>query len=319
MSYCTRRQLQTCGAIVLMVLLAACSGGGRREEPAPATRSSTVQSGGETRSDRGNPPFYDVLGKRYHVLPTSAGYRARGVASWYGPDFHGLATSSGEQYDMNAMTAAHTSLPLPTWVEVKNLENGKSVVVKVNDRGPFVDNRLIDLSYAAAKQLDMVRNGTAHVEVRAMAAPYGEPIIAAAPPPTIAPAPAGAPPRSAAPPAATSRPVIVPGALGAPAPITASVFGLPSLPSATTPPQATSHSRMFVQAGAFSERDNAVRLVARLTADGFANMFIVSDGRGARPLHRVRLGPIGDSAEFDRVKARLLAAGVPNPQLVVDR
>jgi len=322
----TRRQLQTCGAVVLIALLAACSGGGRREDSPAATRSSTAQSGDDVRSDRGNPPFYDVLGKRYHVLPTSAGYRARGVASWYGPDFHGLATSSGEQYDMNAMTAAHTTLPLPTWVEVTNLENGKSVVVKVNDRGPFVDDRLIDLSYAAATQLDMVRNGTARVEVRAVAAPYGQPILAAAPPVTAAKSPAGAPPPAtsqppgAAPPAATSRPVIVPSAPGAPAPITASVLGLPSLtPSAATPAQGATQSRMFVQAGAFSERDNAVRLVTRLAADGFANTFIVSDGRGGRALHRVRLGPIRDSAEFDRVRARLLAAGVANPQLVVDR
>ena len=326
MSHDTRRQLQTCGAIVLMALLAACSGGGRREEPQAAARSSTVQSGGETRSDRGNPPFYDVLGKRYHVLPTSAGYRARGVASWYGPDFHGLATSSGEQYDMNAMTAAHTTLPLPTWVEVTNLENGKSVLVKVNDRGPFVDDRLIDLSRAAALQLDMVRNGTARVEVRAVAAPYAQPILAAAPPvaappPTVPKSPAGAQPPSAAPRAATSRPVIVPTAPGAPGPITASVLGLPSVPQATgtSLPEGTAQSRMFVQAGAFAERDNAVRLVARLTADGFANSFIVSDGRGARALHRVRLGPIRDSAEFDRVKSRLLAAGVTTPQLIVDR
>jgi rare lipoprotein A len=319
-----RRQLRTCGAIVSMVLLAACSGGGRREESPAATRSSTAQSGGETRSDRGNPPFYDVLGKRYHVLPTSAGYRARGVASWYGPDFHGLATSSGEQYDMNAMTAAHTTLPLPTWVEVTNLENGRSVIVKVNDRGPFVDDRLIDLSYAAATQLDMVRNGTARVEVRAVAAPYAQPILAAATPVTVAPP--AVQPQSAAPPAATSRPVIVPNAPGAPAPIIASVLGLPSAsPSATAPPrgaspvQGASPSRMFVQAGAFAERDNAVRLVARLNADGFANTSILSDGRGGRALHRVRLGPIRDSAEFDRVKAQLLAAGVANPQLVVDR
>ncbi|MEO8465185.1 MAG: septal ring lytic transglycosylase RlpA family protein [Gammaproteobacteria bacterium] len=313
----TRRQLQTSGAIVLMALLAACSGGGRREEPAAVTRSSTVQSEGETRSERGNPPFYNVLGKRYHVLPTSAGYRARGTASWYGPDFHGLATSSGERYDMNAMTAAHTTLPLPTWVEVTNLENGRSVVVKVNDRGPFVANRIIDLSYAAATQLDMVRNGTARVEVRAMAAPYAQPIIAAAPPVTPAPAPVATPPPSAAPPVVAARPVIVPGAPGAPGPITASVLGLPSLTSSAPP--AASRSRMFVQAGAFSERENAVRLVARLTADGFVNPFIVTDGHGARALHRVRLGPIGDSAEFDRVKSRLLAAGVANPQLVVDR
>lgn len=307
MSHGTRRQLQTCGALVLMALLAACSGGGRRDESPAATRSSTAQSGGEARSDRGNPPFYDVLGKRYHVLPTSAGYRARGVASWYGPDFHGLATSSGEQYDMNGMTAAHTTLPLPTWVEVTNLENGKSVIVKVNDRGPFVDDRLIDLSYAAATQLDMVRNGTARVEVRAVAAPYGQPIVAAAPPTSVAP------------PATASLPVIVPNAPGAPAPITASVLGLPSAPPQGTTSQATATSHLFVQAGAFSERDNAMRLVARLNADGFANTFIVSEGRGGRALHRVRLGPLRDSVEFDRVKTRLLAAGVANPQLVVDR
>ncbi len=311
--FATRRPWNTCSVLVMAAFLAACSGGGRRDDSTATTRSSTVQDAGETRSDRGNPPFYDVLGKRYHVLPTSAGYRVRGIASWYGADFHGLATSSGEQYDMNAMTAAHTTLPLPTWVEVTNLENGRSVVVKVNDRGPFVGNRLIDLSYAAATRLDMVRNGTARVEVRAVAAPYGQPIVAAAPPP-----PTAAPPPSAAPPVAPSRPVIVPGAPGAPAPITASVLGLPSLQ--TTPsPQGNSPPRMFVQAGAFAERDNAVRLVARLKADGFPDTFIVSAGRGGRALHRVRLGPLHDSGEFDRVKARLLAAGVTNPQLVVDR
>lgn len=312
-----RRHLKTCGVILVAALLAACSGGGRREEPVATTRSSTVQENGvEPRSDRGNPPFYDVLGKRYHVLPTSAGYRARGVASWYGPDFHGLATSSGEQYDMNAMTAAHTTLPLPTWVEVTNLENGRSVVVKVNDRGPFVDNRLIDLSYAAATRLDMVRNGTARVEVRAVAAPYGQPILAAAPPAQTAPAAAPVS-QAAAPPSAPARRVIVPTAPGAPPPVTASVLGLPAVAEAS--PAQGPQPRMFVQAGAFAERDNAVRLVARLAAGGFANPFIVSDGRGMRALHRVRLGPIQDSAEFDRVKARLLAAGVANPQLVVDR
>jgi len=315
--FAARPQWKTCGVLVMTVLLAACSGGGRREDSAAVTRSSTVQPGGETRSERGNPPFYDVLGKRYHVLPTSAGYRARGVASWYGPDFHGLATSSGERYDMHAMTAAHTTLPLPTWVQVTNLENGKSVIVKVNDRGPFVDDRLIDLSFAAATQLDMVRNGTARVEVRAVAAPYGRPVFAAAPPPAAAKPPAQAQPPGDAPPAPASLPVIVPGAPGAPAPIAASVLGLPSVPA--TSPEGTSHSRMFVQAGAFAERDNAVRLVARLAADGFANPFIVSNGRGGRALHRVRFGPIRDSAEFDRVRARLLAAGVTNPQLVVDR
>ncbi|MGO9932140.1 MAG: septal ring lytic transglycosylase RlpA family protein [Steroidobacteraceae bacterium] len=122
----------------------------------------------EPRSRNGNPPFYDVLGKRYYVLSSSVGYLERGVASWYGPGFHKVRTSIGEPYDMYAMTAAHTTLPLPTYVRVTNLQNGRSVVVRVNDRGPFVDNRIIDLSYTAASKLDMLRNGTAIVEVRSI-------------------------------------------------------------------------------------------------------------------------------------------------------
>jgi rare lipoprotein A len=111
---------------------------------------------------------YEVYGRRYVVMQSSQGYRERGVASWYGKKFHGRPTSSQEPYDMHAMTAAHKSLPLPTYVRVSNLSNGKSVVVRVNDRGPFVDNRIIDLSYAAARQLDMVQSGTSLVEVTAI-------------------------------------------------------------------------------------------------------------------------------------------------------
>ena len=135
----------------------------------------------EPRSASGNPPFYEVYGRRYHVLPTASGYRERGVASWYGEKFHGRRTSSGEPYDMYAMTAAHKTLPLPAYVRVTNLENRRSIVVRVNDRGPFVDNRLIDLSYAAAVRLDMITEGTAMVQVeaidpsaRATAAPVAE-------------------------------------------------------------------------------------------------------------------------------------------------
>jgi rare lipoprotein A len=124
----------------------------------------------ELRSRSGNPPFYEVKGRRYFVLDNSAGYAERGVASWYGPDFHGGRTAMGETYDMYEMTAAHTTLPLPCHVQVTNLANGRSIVVRVNDRGPFVANRLIDLSYAAAIKLDMVRAGTALVEVRAVTA-----------------------------------------------------------------------------------------------------------------------------------------------------
>jgi rare lipoprotein A len=143
----------------------------------------------EPRSRLGNPPFYDVMGRRYYVLASAKGYVARGVASWYGPQFHGADTAMGEPYDMYAMTAAHKTLPLPCYVRVTNLRNGLSVVVRVNDRGPFVANRLIDLSYTAAAKLAMLRDGTAFVEVRALVpgSVEGEQLTRASesPPPTL--------------------------------------------------------------------------------------------------------------------------------------
>ena len=114
------------------------------------------------------PGTYEVFGKTYRVMENSLGYREIGIASWYGTKFHGNLTANGETYDMYAMTAAHTTLPIPTWVEVTNLSNNLRVVVRVNDRGPFLHDRIIDLSYTAALQLDMVQDGTAQVEVRAL-------------------------------------------------------------------------------------------------------------------------------------------------------
>lgn len=122
----------------------------------------------EPRSRYGNPTSYVVAGQRYHVMADATGYRARGNASWYGTKFHGRTTSSGEPYNMYAMTAAHKSLPLPTYVQVRNLQNGRTVVVRVNDRGPFIANRIIDLSYAAASKLGFVEQGTAPVEITAI-------------------------------------------------------------------------------------------------------------------------------------------------------
>jgi rare lipoprotein A len=124
----------------------------------------------EPRSSRGNMPSYVINGKRYFTLPSANGYVERGIASWYGPNFHGKTTSNGETYDMHQMTAAHTQLPLPTFVKVTNLENGKTAVVRINDRGPFKKNRIIDLSFAAAKKLDIIKKGTGLVEVRAITA-----------------------------------------------------------------------------------------------------------------------------------------------------
>jgi rare lipoprotein A len=111
---------------------------------------------------------YRVFGETYRTLETSEGYEAEGIASWYGREFHGRPTSSGEPYDMYAMTAAHTTLPLPTYLEVVNLENGRRVVVRVNDRGPFLHGRILDLSYAAAWKLGMLESGTAPVRLRAL-------------------------------------------------------------------------------------------------------------------------------------------------------
>lgn len=122
----------------------------------------------EPRARYGNHSPYTVLGKTYTVLPTSKGYHERGIASWYGSKFHGRRTSSGELYDMHLATAAHKSLPLPTYAEVTNLDNGRKMIVKINDRGPFHEDRIIDLSYAAAIKLGVDKTGTARIDVRAI-------------------------------------------------------------------------------------------------------------------------------------------------------
>ncbi|MDH5544746.1 MAG: septal ring lytic transglycosylase RlpA family protein [Gammaproteobacteria bacterium] len=122
----------------------------------------------EPLSKYGNPDSYTVNGVRYEVLESAADYRATGKASWYGSKFHGKRTSSGEPYDAFAMTAAHKTLPIPSYVRVRNLENDKEIVVKVNDRGPFHPERVIDLSYAAAMKLGVYAKGTAEVEVLAI-------------------------------------------------------------------------------------------------------------------------------------------------------
>jgi rare lipoprotein A len=162
-------------AALVLLCLAGCSSQPYRTPPLPPLPPpGDIEAipepipKAEPRSAKGNPPFYTVLGKRYFVMEKAEGYFERGVASWYGPGFHAAATSNGERYDMYAMTAAHKTLPLPAYVQVTNLRNGRSVVVRVNDRGPFKDGRIIDLSYTAASKLGMLKDGTTFVEVRAL-------------------------------------------------------------------------------------------------------------------------------------------------------
>ncbi len=191
--------------LLAAALLGACAGTPRHKAPAAQPAEVPPPAGAapgvppnvaaipdavprfELRSKHGNPPFYDVQGKRYFVLATADGYVERGVASWYGPTFHGVSTSMGEPYDMYGMSAAHKTLPLPAYARVTNLKNGRSCVVRINDRGPFVANRIIDLSYSAAAKLDMLREGTTLVEVRAItpAAPDTLTRSAESPPPEL--------------------------------------------------------------------------------------------------------------------------------------
>lgn len=168
---------------LLAALLAACAGPRSVQTPPSADRPGTdgppdepvdvsdvpePEPRPEPLSRLGNPDTYEVMGRRYRVLFTADEFEQEGPASWYGRKFHGRSTSSGEPYDMYKMTAAHKRLPLPSYVHVTNLANGRDVVVRVNDRGPFHGDRIIDLSYAAAMRLDMIGEGTAPVRIRAL-------------------------------------------------------------------------------------------------------------------------------------------------------
>ena len=158
--------------LLWMGLLSACGFAPDRERgPGSGIDHSSIPGPvprAEPRSLFGNPRSYVVDGKLYSTLPSSRGFVQRGTASWYGPKFHGRRTSSGETYDMYGMTAAHKTLPLPTYVLVRHLATGKEIVVRVNDRGPFHGDRIIDLSYTAATMLGIARPGTGLVEVRAL-------------------------------------------------------------------------------------------------------------------------------------------------------
>jgi rare lipoprotein A len=330
--------------LTMVVGLAGCFSTPRRTAPAPASPAPPVLSVPpaaasvqdaiprlEPRARYGNPPFYDVFGKRYYVLSSSVGYWERGVASWYGPGFHKERTSTGEPYDMYGMTAAHKTLPLPAYVRVTNLQNGRSVVVRVNDRGPFVGNRIIDLSYTAAAKLDMLRNGTAMVEVRAIdpSVPPLPPVVTASTTPAAAPVaaalvimPLAATPPAAAPSTAVSL-AAAPGATTPPAvpPAIAAANAAPEAASASgAAPAAPGFTRptLFIQAGAFSDPANAERLAQKLRGDNLGKVFVRNDVIAGRKMYRVRIGPVPDVAEFDRVVAALERAGIGDAHLALD-
>lgn len=276
--------------------MTACGGGIRGDGP-PIGGSMRIPNlpgdaipRPEPRSKYGNGPVYEVFGKRYTVMPSSKGYQERGVASWYGKKFHGNLTSSRETYDMYQMTAAHKTLPLPTYVRVRNLQNGKSIVVRVNDRGPFVHNRIIDLSYSAALRLDMVRNGTGLVEVTAIDfdTPQGDRPTRDSMPPA---------------PAIESVPTRTPQA---------------TEPAAVVSAPAVTAQRIFVQVGAFGDRSNAERRLHVLAAAGISGAFIYEDLSRDPVLLRVRIGPVDDVIQYDILVEELENIGIMDPYLIVE-
>lgn len=205
----------------------------------------------EPRSAMGNPSSYRVLGREYHVLASADGYREQGIASWYGMKFHGHRTSNGEIYDVYKFTAAHKTLPLPSYVRVTRDDNGQSVIVRVNDRGPFHDGRIIDLSYAAAVRLGINKQGTARVTVEVVQPPAAD-------------------------------------------------------------------SVRWVQVSALSDIHAAERLQQSLQK-GLAPMtwpVTITSEDSAKPLHRVRIGPVPEGQSLDDVLQRLQEMQISSPMLL---
>jgi rare lipoprotein A len=250
---------------------------------------------------------YSVFGQQYVPYKTLSPYRQRGIGSWYGRKFHGQRTSSGEPYDMYAMSAAHTTLPIPSFARVTNLGNGRSVIVRVNDRGPFHSGRIIDLSYAAAYKLGYAGAGSASVEVESITADE-IPLIAArrrqAPPAAAAPAPEAPQPAAFAEPIA---PVILAAAIAPQAEPTTPVPPIPLDVGA---------GGIYLQLGAFSARDNAenfrVRVYQQLAWLNDAIRIFARDG-----MYRLDLGPYRDRDEATAMAEKIREALQFKPLIVV--
>ncbi|GAA5069526.1 septal ring lytic transglycosylase RlpA family protein [Lysobacter panacisoli] len=274
----------------------------------------------EPRSSVGNRPVYAVLGKKYKVLDNPRGYVERGTASYYGQKFHGRRTSNLEVYDMYAFTAAHKTLPLPSFARVTNLDNGKSVVVRVNDRGPFHEGRVIDLSYAAAVKLGITQRGTGRVEVRALApGDDDKPTVAAAP--AAKPATPSAMDRlvSAMPIASANAGELPPGvriATGKPTPIGSAAAQAP-VPAVPAIPAAVSAGDITFQVASFSARANADRALTRLREAGIDAARISDASANGQTIWRLRVGPLQE-AQAPELAARIAGLGFGQPQRVRD-
>ncbi|QSX76795.1 septal ring lytic transglycosylase RlpA family protein [Lysobacter arenosi] len=283
----------------------------------------------EPRSAVGNRASYTVLGKQYKVLNSTKGYVEKGTASYYGQKFHGRRTSNMEVYDMYAFTAAHKTLPLPSFARVTNLDNGKSVVVRVNDRGPFHDGRVIDLSYAAAVKLGITARGTGRVEVRALQPGDDDrPVLASTPDPAPS-RPADAKPTpidrliAAMPVATAAAGELPPGvriATGKPTVLGSAAAAVASAATASptaAPAPAGSGDGVVLQVASFTARANADRALTTLRQAGIDTAQISDASANGQTIWRLRVGPL-QAAQAPELAARIAGLGFGQPQRVRD-
>ena len=313
-----------------VALIAGCSSSPTPQSPAPAESGGISGPDGYSRPHKDGAPWWDVdvsripdatptphtgpfkanpytvLGKTYYPIGDGRNYQATGTASWYGTKFHGQPTANGEKYDLYGMSAAHKTLPLPSYVRVTNLDNGKAVVLRVNDRGPFYSDRIIDLSFAAAKKLGYAETGTARVKVEGIDpeqwwAERGRPApMVLAQPQKVASKPAGT---------LLSQPVeqyTPPPAQHAGATVPVQVSGADRVAAAG----------VFLQVGAFANPDAAQLLRDKLSNLTAAPVFVSSVVHQEQILHRVRLGPIDTLDEAAQLEQSVRLANLGNPRRV---
>ncbi|MCG8609182.1 MAG: septal ring lytic transglycosylase RlpA family protein [Pseudomonadales bacterium] len=254
-------------AVLSMILLQACTTSRYSMDKDAAPESGFDASNipdaipkHEKRTIAGNKSPYTILGKTYHVLDTEKGYRETGMGSWYGKKFHGYHTSNGEVYNMYKMTAAHKTLPIPSYVQVKNLDNGRTIVVRINDRGPFHEGRIIDLSYAAAQKLGYADKGTARVEVTAL---------------------------------------------------------VPDAPTVVDKAGSVNRAELligyYVQLGAYSSRESAMRLQQQAQSLLGTPVFLAELNETGAPVYRVRVGPFLQREEANQKRLKLLEHQLGQP------
>ena len=302
-----RNSLSTLGALVLsaMITLSGLGGCAQTQLAAHVMKSlsdAPAPNGGEYKVGRP----YQINGTTYYPQ-VDPGYRETGIASWYGADFHGKSTANGDIYDMNALTAAHKTLPMPSNVRVTNLENGRSMILTVNDRGPFVKDRVIDVSRRAAQLLGFQKAGTARVRVEVVTG-RADTAASSSPSPTVP---------------ATSEPAIrlAIDTIGAEGTVTMATIEAPVGARITTGAVATELASAvargwFVQGGAFRNRMYAEQLSRRLSRFGPTRIKpVVVDGA---TFYRVRLGPVYDQGYANKLLAQVVDAGHEDARLIID-